>query len=244
MLRAQASALLFCLSATACWAGAGDGPNGWSGEAGLGYLGSNGNTKAASFNANMTLNCVQEQWKNVLQAGAFGASAKSVSTGEHYDVANTLNYNFTDNDYAFGSAEYAKDLFGPIGQRTVETLGYGRHILTGPVHLLDAEVGAGARQAITNVTDEREDDAVLRLRGKYLWKISATSAFSQALKMEAGSANTYTESITELKFNVVGNIFASATYTVHNNTHVPAGTGRTDSFTALNLSYTFGNKAP
>ena len=241
MSNAKIAAALFCLSSPA-WAD--DGPNGWSGEAGLGYLASNGNTKASSLNAKVALNYVQDQWKNAFLATAFGASDQNASTGERYAAANKLDYNFTDHDYAFGSVEYEKDVFGAVGQRTVETAGYGRHVLTGPVHLLDVEVGAGARQATANVTQKRENDAVARFAGKYVWKISATSAFSEALKVETGSASTFTESITELKFNIVGNIFASATYTVRNNTHVPPGTGRTDSFTALNLSCTFGNRAP
>ncbi|TXH04355.1 MAG: DUF481 domain-containing protein [Nevskiaceae bacterium] len=241
MSRCKFAVALLCLSPVA-WADAG--PNGWAGEAGLGYLASNGNTKTSSLNAKFALNYVQDQWKNAFLATAFGASDRNAATGERYTASDKVDYNFTDHDYAFASVEYEKDLFGPIGQRTVEAVGYGRHVLTGPVHVLDAEVGVGARQSIANVTDERENDGVARLGGKYTWKISPTSAFSQALKVETGSSNTYTESVTELKFNVVGNIFASASYTLRNNSHVPPGTGRTDTITALNLSYTFGAKAP
>jgi putative salt-induced outer membrane protein len=240
MLNTRILAALACLAAPTL-ALAAD-PNGWSGEAGLGYLASNGNTKTSSMNAKFALNYVEDQWKNAFQATAFTASNEGASTGERYSASDELHYSFTEHDYVFGNAEYDKDLFGPIGERTVETAGYGRHVLTGPVHTLDLEIGAGARQAITNDTDQREDDAIVRLGGKYAWKISATSAFSQSLKIESGSTDTYTESVTELKFNVVGNIFASASYTLRNNTKVPPGIGRTDTFTALNLSYTFGVK--
>ena len=241
MSTAKWAALLCCLSSP-LWAGAG--PNGWSGEAGLGYLASNGNAKASSLNAKLALNYVLEHWKNELLATAFTASDQNASTGERYAASDKLDYNFTDRDYVFASAEYEKDLFGAVGRRTVETVGYGRHVLARPTHLLDAEVGAGARQAVANVTQARESDAVARFAGKYQWKMTPTSALSEALKVETGSAATFTESITDLKFNVVGNIFASASYTIRNNTNVPPGTGRTDSFTALNLSYTFGNATP
>ena len=60
-----------------------------------------------------------------------------------------------------------EDLFGPVGQRTVESVGYGRHILTGPVHVLDADIGVGARQSTANVTDERSNDAIARLGAKF-----------------------------------------------------------------------------
>jgi putative salt-induced outer membrane protein len=239
MLNTKILAALACLAAPGLALAA---PNGWSGEAGLGYLASNGNSKTSSLNAKFALNYVEDQWKNSFLATAFMTSDQGASTGERYGASDKLDYNFTEHDYAFGNVEYDKDLFGPIGERTVETVGYGRHVLTGPVHTLDLEIGAGARQAITNDTNEREDDAVGRLSGKYVWKISGTSAFSQSLKIESGSTDTFTESVTELKFNVVGNIFASASYTLRNNTQVPPGIGRTDTFTALNLSYTFGVK--
>ena len=240
MYRTRIATVLLCLS-TAAWAG--PDPNGWSGEAGAGYLASNGNTKSSSLNAKLALDYVHNQWKNAFLATAFGASDQQEATGERYTASDKLDYNFSERDYAFGAVEYEKDLFGPVGQRTVESVGYGRHILTGPVHVLDADIGVGARQSTANVTDERSNDAIARLGGKYTWNISATSAFNETLSVETGSSNTYTQSITELKFNVVGNIFASSSYTIRNNSHVPAGTGRTDTVTALNLSYTFGAKA-
>ena len=46
--------------------------------------------------------------------------------------------------------------------------------------------------------------------------------------------------MTELKLSVVGNLFASLSYTIKNNSEVPAGTEQTDTFAAVNLSYAFG----
>ena len=217
-------------------------PNGWSGEAGLGYIANNGNTSSSSANGKLSLIYAQEAWKNTFLATALGTSSDSVSTGEQYGASDKLDYNFTHNDYAYGSVEWAKDLQGPIRQRTVESLGYGRHVLTGPNHVLDLEAGVGARQEIVNFTNERNKDVIGRFAGKYGWKISETSNFNQSLKVETGNDNTFTESITEVKVNIVRNIFGSASYTFRNNTSVPVGTSRTDTITALNLSYAFGAK--
>jgi putative salt-induced outer membrane protein len=140
----------------------------------------------------------------------------------------------------FASLDWEKDLFGGIRERTSETLGYGRHVLVGPTHLLDLEIGAGARQSKANITGEREQDLIFRGSALYALKLTETSGFRQALKVESGESNTFGEALSELKLAIVGNLFASLSYTLRHNTDVPEGTDRTDSFTAVNLSYGFG----
>ncbi|TXI09273.1 MAG: DUF481 domain-containing protein [Rhizobium sp.] len=217
-------------------------PNGWSGDIGAGYIASNGNTKSSSANAKLSLIYTQDAWQNNFLATALGTTSEGESTGEQYNVADKLSYDFTPNDYVLGSVEWFKDLDGAIGRRTVESVGYGRHVLNGPLHTLDLEAGIGARQEVVNVTNERNNNLIGRFAGKYSWKISDTSAFNEALKIETGSSDTFTESITELKVNVVKNIFASLSYTFRHNSTVPSDTGKTDTITALNLSYAFGAK--
>lgn len=217
-------------------------PNGWSGDVGLGYIASNGNTKSSSANAKLSLIYTQDVWQNTFLANALGTTSDGESTGEQYGVSDKLAYNFTPRDYVLGNVEWFKDLDGPIGRRTVESVGYGRHVLTGPIHTLDLEAGLGARQEVVNITNERNSNLIGRFAGKYTWKISDTSAFNQALKVETGSSDTFTESISELKVNVVGNLFASASYTLRHNSSVPPDTAKTDTITALNLSYAFGAK--
>lgn len=214
----------------------------WKGEAGAGLLATSGNSDTQSANGKFLLDYLETRWKNSFTATALGNSDEDETTAERYTVGNKLDYNFTDRDYVFGAVDWEKDLFGGFRERTAETVGYGRHVLTGPVHLLDAEIGGGARQTKEQVTGDRESEAIGRVGGKYVWTISETSAFAQALKVEYGSSNTFTESVSELKLSVVGNIFASISYTVRNNSDVPEGTDKTDTFTAVSLSYAFGTK--
>ena len=179
----------------------------------------------------------------LLQATALGTSSNNVSTGEQYGIADKQAYNFTDSDYVFGSVEWAKDVKGPIEQRFVEAVGYGRHVLSGPEHFLDLEAGLGARQeTVNNATEDRNNNLIGRFGAKYGWKISETSNFSEALKIETGRSDTFTESVSELKVNIVGNVFAGVSYTLRHNSSVPAGASKTDTITALNLSYAFGAK--
>lgn len=212
----------------------------WSGEIAAGYLGTSGNSDTQSLNGKVALNYEQDKWKNLFVATALGSADADGSTAERYTAGNKTEYSITPNDYVFVALEWEKDLFGGIRQRTSETVGYGRRILTGPVHELDVEVGIGARQTEENVTGFKDDDLVGRFAGRYAWIISETSSFVQALKVETGDANTSTESISELKLAIVGNLHAMLSYTVRHNSDVPAGTKRTDTFTAVNLAYSFG----
>lgn len=212
----------------------------WKGEAGAGLLTTSGNSETQSLNGKFALDYLSPQWKNAFVATALNNGDDEGTTAERYTAGNKLDYNLDPQNYLFGAVDYEKDLFGGFRERTSETIGYGRHILTGPVHKLDAEIGGGARQTEEQETGTRDDDLIGRLGGKYGWAISETSAFAQSLKLESGEVNTFTEAITELRLSVIGNIFVSLSFTVRNNSDVPADTKRTDSFTSVGLSYQFG----
>jgi putative salt-induced outer membrane protein len=212
----------------------------WSGEIAAGYLATSGNTSTQSLNGKLGLDYTRESWKNSFKALSVYSTDQGEASSERYAASNKTDWNFSERNYVFASLDWEKDLFGGIRERTSETLGYGRKVLVGPTHLLDLEIGAGARQSKANLTGEREQDLIFRGSGLYTWKISETSEFKQALKVESGESNTFGEALSELKLSIVGNLFASLSYTLRHNTDVPEGTDRTDSFTAVNLSYGFG----
>lgn len=215
----------------------------WLGEVSLGYLATSGNTQTRSINGKIVADYVDEAWKNAFAATAINSADDTDTTAERYLLTDQVNLNLTEHDYAFVSGEYEKDLFGGIRERTSETLGYGRHLLTGSTHKLDAEIGAGARQSREQTTRQRQSDAIARGSVKYAWVISDTSTFRQSLKTEAGETNVYLESVTELKLEIIGDLAATLSYTVKNNSQVPAGTENMDTFTAVNLAYSFGQKS-
>lgn len=212
----------------------------WKGEAAAGLLSTSGNSDSQSLNGKFTLDYSSAPWKNVFSATAINNGGDEGRTAERYTASEQLNYDLDPDNYLFGAADWEKDRFGAYAERTSETAGYGRHILKGPIHLLDAEIGGGLRQSEEQETGEKDNEGIARVGGKYTWKISDTSAFAQALKVEYGKENTFTESITELKLTVAGNLFATVSFTVHDNSHAPADTEKTDTFTAINLGYAFG----
>ena len=212
----------------------------WSGEAGAGLLTTSGNSESESFNGKLLLDRKSEAWKNSFNATAINQGDEDGRTAERYAIGDKLDWSFSERDYLYGAVDWEKDLFGGYRERFSETVGYGRHLLLGPVHTLDAEIGAGARQTEEQETGDKENEAIGRVSGKYQWKISEHSAFAQSVKVESGRVNTFTESISELKLSIVGNLFASLSFTLRNNSDVPDDTRKTDTFTAVNLSYAFG----
>lgn len=214
----------------------------WSGEVAVGYLTTRGNAETTSLNSKLAFDYTAEQWKNALQAVAVNAGNKQGATAERYFVSDQLDYNLSERNYAFGVLEYEKDLFAGIRQRTSEVAGYGRHILTGPVHLLNAELGAGARQTRTNLTGEKHDEPIGRFSSAYLWKISDTARFGESVKVEGGENNTFSELLTELKLKIAGRLAAVIFYNLRHNTNVPATTEKLDTTAGVTLSYGFGKE--
>jgi putative salt-induced outer membrane protein len=213
----------------------------WSGDVAVGYLATTGNSKTSSLNGKVGLVYAKEQWKNTLTASAINTYADDESSAESYTANEQLDYNFTERDYAFGAVEWNKDLFAAIRERTSETIGYGRHVLVGPTHFLDLEIGAGARQQqINEVPRERDNDFIGRGAAKYRWEITETTSFTENLKIESGSNNTYTESASVLRLQIVGSLFTNLSYTIKNNSKSAPGTKKTDTEAAVTISYEFG----
>ncbi|MGH8441765.1 MAG: DUF481 domain-containing protein [Nevskiaceae bacterium] len=225
---------------------AADPPPPWSGEVSAGLVVTSGNSESETANAKAQGVYQSERWRNTTDASAIKTeqtdpvTGADVRTAERYLLGNKTDFNFTERDYAFLALEFEKDLVGPIRERTSETAGYGRKILTGPAHLLEAELGAGSRQTEAQITQENNSDLIVRGRLAYKWNFSETGNFGETIKVESGDSNTFTESVAELKVSLVGKLFALASYTVRTNSDVPPGTKKTDTITSLSLGWTLG----
>jgi putative salt-induced outer membrane protein len=117
-------------------------------------------------------------------------------------------------------------------------VGYGRRLIDTERHMLALEGGGGAKQT-SLITGEELDEAIVRGALDYLFTISETSEFSQKLLIEQGDDNRYTESTSELKTRIVGNIALVFSYVIKSNSDVPIAIEKTDRFTSLSLEYAF-----
>jgi putative salt-induced outer membrane protein len=210
----------------------------WSGKASLGYLATSGNPENTSLNSGFEVGYATGNWAHLLKLLAINSSEDEQTTAEAYEMGWKSEYNFSDTNFMFGRVNWRKDRFSGYDTQLSETLGYGRRILTAGAHILSAEIGAGARQSELR-DGTKEDDLILRAGLDYQWKFSETAEFTQEFVIEAGEVNTYFESISALRARLLGELALVASYTIKNNSDVPVGTEKTDTYTALALEYGF-----
>ncbi len=213
---------------------------GWSGRITLGITDSSGNSDTSSANGDLQLELATESWKHALRARGRRVESDDVVTVERYRAGMQSDYNFTEYNYFFVTLDYEQDRPAGLRWRTSETVGYGRRLLKREGLSLDAEIGAGLRQ--TRAQDEertRESDTIGRLASQLDWEMAEGRRFLQEVLVEDGKNNTYLESNSELRTNVVGNLYSQVSYTVKRNSDVPADTKKTDRYFALSLGYSF-----
>ncbi len=211
---------------------------GFAGRVAFGFLSTTGNAENETFNTTFDLDWTNAPWHHALTGAAVRASTNDVTTAEAYSLDWQSDYDLSERSYLFGVVAWNDDRFSGYAQQIREAVGYGRRFIDTERHALNGEVGAGARQA--DLRDgTTQDETILRLSGDYLWTISETAEFSQSIAIDSGSFNTYTESITKLTMDILGNLSIVVSYTIKTNSDVPAGTVNTDTFTAIALEYTF-----
>lgn len=211
---------------------------GFFGSVSLGYLANTGNTDSASLNAKTSLGYVSLPWRHALMLRALTGSTNDQTTAREYEVAAQTDYIFGDRHYIFGAVNYNTNRFAGYDNRFSEVVGYGRRVIATPRHTLDLQLGLGGRQT-EFVDGTREDEGIVQFTGAYTWEFSKHANFSQRLRIEDGSTNTFTESTTALTANLTGDLALSLSFTARRNSNVPAGAVSTDTATLVSIIYGF-----
>jgi putative salt-induced outer membrane protein len=210
----------------------------WSGSAAVGYLATSGNADNTSANGNFKLGYDAGSWHHSMEARAVGASAENETTAEAYGFNAKSKYDLSEFNYVFGLVDWKKDRFSGYDQQISEQVGYGRRLLNTERYTWNAEIGAGARQS--DLRDgTKQNETTVRGATDFTWQISETAEFGQALIIESGADNTFIESVSAVKAQLVGSIALVASYTIRRNSSVPVGSEKQDTFTALSLEYAF-----
>jgi putative salt-induced outer membrane protein len=208
------------------------------GKVSLGYISTSGNTDSSTLNAAFNLKWTQELWSHEFDLSAIKADNAGATTAEAYTAGYVARRDIGERSYLFGALNWERDKFSAYDHQVSETVGYGRHLIMSERHVLDAEIGAGLRQAELR-TGVKEDEGIVRGALDYKWTLSETTSFSQGLLIESGSSNTRTESLSELRANIIGDIALVLSYRLRHNSDVLPGTSKTDRFTAISLEYAF-----
>lgn len=210
----------------------------WSGNIKFGYLGTSGNTETTNMNSSFGVAYAVGSWEHSFNAFAINATESNDTTAEAYELGWKSEWNLSETNFLFGRLNWRKDRFSGFPEQFSQSVGYGRRLIATTRHTLNGELGAGARQSERS-DGETENDVIARLGLDYEWAISETSSFTQDVVVEYGQNNTYIESITALSAQLIGDLALVASYTIKNNSDVPAGNVNTDTYTAVSLEYQF-----
>lgn len=210
----------------------------WAGTTKLGYLATSGNTDNSTLNAALTVSYSVDDWKHSFAAAAISSAEDNATTAESYEASWKSERDLTEKSFLFGKLHWRKDRFSGYATQFSQTVGYGRRFIDSDVHKLNGEIGIGARQSEL-IDGTKENESILRGSLDYKWQLSKTAAFTQVLTIESGQANTYTESVTAVSAQLVGNLALVASYTIKNNSDVLPLIEKTDTYTAISLEYTF-----
>jgi putative salt-induced outer membrane protein len=166
------------------------------------------------------------------------AGSAGVTKSERYQLQYKLDRKLSDVDYVFGRLAWDKDRFSGFDHKSSVTGGYGRILMDNDRHFLKGELGAGYRSEELD-DGTTNDNAIVLGNGEYRYKFSETSDFTQTLITEIGKDNTFVESVTKVRANIVGRLAGALSYTVKHNTDPPPINKKTDTFTAISLEYSF-----
>lgn len=214
----------------------------WSGDAELGYVSTNGNTKTQTINAKMDATRDNTHWRHNAKLNALNTSEEETTSAEKYTGDWKTDFKLDTANFLFVSLNYEDDRFSGFDYQSTLAAGYGRHLIETDKTSLEVEAGPGYRYSKLKVEvdgEDAEDEAILKLAGKYRYKFTKTSQFMQDLVFDVGSDSTVTKSVTAVKAQIVGELAMKASYTVKHTSEVPLDTDKTDSETALTLVYSF-----
>ena len=215
----------------------------WTSTVELGFVTTTGNTETQTTSLKADVVYEVDKWRHTGHAEGYGnssedAAGNSVVSAERYLISGKSDYKFNEHDYAFALIELKDDRFSGFEYENTISAGYGRKVIKEDDTELDLEIGPGVRLFKVDNTAS-DEEAILRLAGKYWLQISANSKFTQDLKFDIGEEITSTESVSAIQANINSTLALKFTYTIRNKSDVPVGVEKTDTEAAMTLVYTF-----
>ncbi len=211
----------------------------WTGAGELGFTSTSGNSDSESLNASLRVARETEKWKHSSSLRAIRAESEGETSADSLEFRGRSEYGIGEKSYVFGRLRYEDDEFSGYDYQTSLAFGVGSRFIENEKHLLDASAGLGYRTIKDSATGDTEDETIVTADLIYEYVISETSTLREAILVESGDENTYTESETSLTARIAGHLAAKISYLVKRNSDVPPDTDKTDEITTVSLVYEF-----
>ena len=216
----------------------------WTGEGELGFTLTTGNTETQNLATKLAVGYRLSQWEHTLKLNAFRAEDHSELTAENYGLKWQSNYDLfkEEEQYLFGKFRYEEDRFSGFEYQSSLLFGYGHRVFNTEERGLNLEAGIGIgshQKEFYGESESSDNQAIAYLGLNYRQKIGSHSEFTQELKVEGGSENVYSESLSGFKVSVTEKVALKLSLLIKNNSDVPPDTEKTDTVTAVTLVYGF-----
>ncbi|WP_069471251.1 DUF481 domain-containing protein [Candidatus Marithrix sp. Canyon 246] len=211
----------------------------WKGEGEFGFTQTSGNTDTQNIIGKLGINYLKQSWEHQFNIASLRAEDSNKLTAESYGLKFQSNYKWSETQYWFNRIKYEDDRFSGYDYQTSISTGYGFNVFKTKMTSLSLDIGIGFRQSqLIGATDaEQEPIAVAKI--DYSKKIGSHTTFTQDFSIDAGSENIHSEANTGLKVSITDTIAMKFSYSLKNNSEVPANVEKTDGITAVTLVYGF-----
>ena len=220
----------------------------WSGEGELGGFQSSGNSDTVGLSAGLKLKREGIDWSHRLRARFDYQRQNRITSREQLLAAYEPRWQFGENVFVYGLAQYERDQIQGIDARYAVSGGLGHKVFDREG--LSLSVKAGPAYRVTEYTDGRSESRLAGLAGfDFDWQIFERLTLTQdanavaetggeALVIVDGS-NTTLNLITGLDFKVSDSLRARMSYQLDYDSNPPAGKVSTDTLTRATLIYGF-----
>lgn len=211
---------------------------GFFGKGELGFIKKTGNTETETLAGKLTVGYKLEKWEHYGKLEAYNDSTDEVTTAERYTGEYKLSYLMTKIDYLFGNVRFVTDRFEDIDQSWAYTGGWGHRFFDEEKLKLKTELGAGYK-TYDYIDAEDREETILRGYLDFLYGLTETTDFTQTALLEYGEDNTFVETESALAVAINSSLALKASYTWRHNTDPVADKKKSDTITALSLTYDY-----
>ena len=220
----------------------------WTGEGELGGFQSSGNSDTIGVAAGLKLKREGIDWSHRLRARFDYQRQNGVTSREQIVAAYEPRWQFGENVFAYGLAQYERDQIQGIDARYAVSGGLGYKVFDRKG--LSLSVKAGPAFRLTDYTDGRSESRLAALAGLDLdWQVFERLTLTQDANAVAetggealvivDSSNTTINLVTGLNFAVSDSLRARLSYQLDYDSNPPAGKVSTDTLTRATLIYGF-----
>ena len=220
----------------------------WSGEGSLGGFLSSGNTDSTGVTAALKLNREGIEWTHAIRLRADYQRQNGSTTREQWLAAYEPRWQFDDDIFAYGLAQYERDRIQGFSGRYAVSGGLGYRLVNSK--RLKLSVKAGPAYRVTEFTDGTSVDGLAGLAGlDFDWQVLDRLKLTQDVEAVADTggaatviidgSNTTINLTTGLDFRITDRLRSRISYQLEYDSNPAAGAVSTDTHTRASLVYGF-----